>query len=121
MAATGEAEDDAGEHWQSSQSTKRNPAAAGTATVPKCWTSAATSSKRDYFDSAAASLVGAAAACEEPAEAAALPAAHPRSAAAAACNVDPVPATCGWGENSGEIGGRANLHECPGRGNGRAK
>ena len=104
MAAAGEAEADAGEHWQSSQSTKPSWCPAGTATVPECCASAAGSSKCQYFDSAAASLVGAAATSEEPAEAAALPAAHPRSAAAAACHVDPVPAACGWGTSSGEVG-----------------
>ena len=105
--AAGEAEDHAGEHWQSSQSTETSSRGPGTATVPECWTAAAAaaaSSKWDYFDASAASLVGAAAACEESAEAAALPAAHPCSATAAACNADPVPAACGGGESSGEVG-----------------
>ena len=113
--AAGEAKDHAGEHWESSQSAKtsRGPR---TATVPEC----CTASKLHCFDTAATSLVGSTAASEESAEAAALPAAHPCPAAAAACNVDPIPAACGGGTSPGAIG-RADLHECPGCGHGREK
>ena len=120
MAAAGQAaEGGAGQwQWKSRQSAETigSSRAATTTTVPGCSSATITISKWHCADTSAASLTGSAATSEKSAEASSLSAAHPRSAAAAACDADPVPAARGW-RTSSRTRERANVHECAAGGN----
>ena len=121
MAAAGEAAEGGAGQWQwksrqSAETTRSSRAATATTTVPRCSSATITISKWHCADTSTASLIGSAATGEKSAEASSLSAAHPCSAAAAACDADPVPAARGW-RTSSRTRERANVHERAAGGN----